>query len=165
MIALLRIAPLLLLFALHMAGRAAAAEATWQSFDTLGGVDRALAEAALADMFGDDPELWPDWLDPGAVLIPAGNERSLLVVRQPYRAPCGPYLFIVFGPAGGAAGRERLGPGFCAGELLVSPVRGQSLPDLTFLEGRQQDPADGLWRRVDQRVRWSDTGWLRIIEK
>ena len=95
-----------------LAGVVQAAEAEWQPFDTLGPADRTLAEGALAVMFGEDPELWPDWLEPRAVLIAAGDE-TLLVVRQPYRAPCGQYLFSVFGPAAerrqaGATGREFL---------------------------------------------------------
>ncbi len=94
-------------------------------------------------MFGDDPELWPDWLDPRAVVISAGREGNLLVVREPYRALCGQYLFTVFGPVGGDGTRQRLGEGFCAGDLTVAPVKGAALPDLLFTEGRQQDPGDG----------------------
>jgi hypothetical protein len=166
MIATRHIASLLVVLGLQMAAFAAsAAEVFWQSFDTLGAGDRALAEAALSDMFGDDPDLWPDWLDPRAVLIPAGRVGTLLVVREPYRAPCGQYLFTVFGPPGPQGGRERMGPGFCAGELSVAPMRGRDRPDLIFSEGHRQDSADGLWQRIDQRVRWTGTEWVQIIQK
>jgi hypothetical protein len=164
MIAVRYIVLLLLVLGLQTAS-AAAEDAQWQSFDSLGSVDHALADAALADMFGDDPELWPDWLDPRAVLIPAGREGFLLVVREPYRAPCGQFLFTVFGPASVEGARNRLGPGFCAGDLAVAPVRGQSWPDLLFSEGHQQDPADGLWHRLDQRVRWTGTEWVEIVKR
>jgi hypothetical protein len=36
---------------------------------------------------------------------------------------------------------------------------------LVFSEGRQKEPADGLWQRVDQQVRWTGAGWVRIINK
>ncbi|MDR3439094.1 hypothetical protein [Telmatospirillum sp.] len=144
------------------AGPARAAEIPWLSFDALGASDRTLAEGVLAGMFGDDPDLWPDWLNPGVVLLQAGGNRSLMVVREPYRAPCGQYLFVVFGPAAADGNRQRWGDGFCAGDLTVIPVRGSPLPDLLFAEGHQQDPADGTWHRADQRVRWTGTGWVRI---
>lgn len=166
MIPVRRIAPLLLIFVLQMASVSVrAADAQWESFDTLVGNDRTLADEALAGMFGDDPELWPDWLDPRAVLIPAGREGSLLVVREPYRQSCGQYLFTVFGPLGVEGGRNRLGSGFCAGTLAFVPVLGRNLPDLLFSEGRQRDPANGEWRRIDQRVRWTGTEWIQIIGK
>ncbi len=160
-----RITPLFWLFAVLAASPGVrAADVSWESFDTLGGVDRALANAALADMFGEDPELWPDWLDPRAVLIPAGPEGALLVVREPYRQPCGQYLFTIFGPQGAEGARSRLGAAFCAGDLAVAPMRRQNLPDLLFSEGRQRDPTDGIWRRVDQRVRWTGTEWVQIVK-
>jgi hypothetical protein len=160
------IAAFLLVFALQFGAFAVcAAEAEWQAFDRLGSGDRVLAEATLAPMFGDDPDLWPDWLDPRAVLIPVGRDGSLLVVRQPYRMPCGQYLFTIFASPGPDGTRERLGSGFCAGDLAVAPVRGGGLPDLLFSEGYQQDASDGIWRRVDQRVRWNGTGWDQIIKK
>lgn len=156
---------LLVFLLLTVSASVRAAEALWDPFDSLGGTDRALADGALADMFGDDPELWPDWLDPRAVLIPVGGGGSLLVVREPYREPCGQYLFTLFGPQGVEGARNRLGPGFCAGALSVLPMRGQRIPDLLFYEGYQRDPADGLWRRTDQRVRWTGSEWIQIIKK
>jgi len=166
MIAVRYIAPLLLVFGVQMAFSAVcAADALWESFDRLGGVDHSLADAALADMFGADPELWPDWLDPRAVVISAGRDGTLLVVREPYRQSCGQYLFTVFGPQGVEGARNRLGAAFCAGDLVVAPVRGRGFPDLLFLEGHQRDPTDDVWRRVDQRARWTGTEWVQIIQK
>ncbi|PKU22256.1 hypothetical protein [Telmatospirillum siberiense] len=155
---------LLVLFLQTAATAVRAADAVWLSFDMLGG-DRPLAEAALSDMFGEDPEFWPDWLDPRAVLLQAGGNQSLLVVREPYRQPCGQYLFIIFGPLTADGTRNRLGTGFCAGDMAVGPVRGRSFPDLLFSEGRQQNPADGQWQRLDQRVRWNGSGWIQITAK
>lgn len=156
---------LLLVFLLQTAATTVrAAEASWLTFDMLGG-DRPLAEAALADMFGDDPELWPDWLDPRGVLLQAGGDKSLLVVREPYRQSCGEYLFIIFGPLGADGTRSRLGTGFCAGEMSYAQVRGLNFPDLLFSEGRQLNAADGQWTRLDQRVRWTGSEWIQIIKK
>jgi len=104
-------------------------------------------------------------LGPRAVVIPVGRGGTLLVVREPYRAPCGQYLFTVFGLPLPQGGRGRMGPGFCAGELSVVPMRGREVPDLIFAEGHQPNPADGLWQRVDQRVRWTGTEWVQIIQK
>jgi hypothetical protein len=132
----------------------------WQPFDALASGERALAEGALTDMFGDDPDLWPDWLDPRAVLLPLARGETMLVVREPYRMPCGQYLFTVFGTVSREGTRQQLGPGFCAGSLRVAAVRGRSLPDLLFDEGYQRNPADGPWRRVDQRVRWTGNEWV-----
>ena len=166
MIATHRIIPLLAACCLQLTSLSAFAEDIfWQPFDTLGTFDHTLADATLADMFGEDPDLWPDWLDPRAVLIPVGRDEALLVIREPYRALCGQYLFTVYGPAGSKGGRDRLGEPFCAGDLSVVPMRGSRLPDLLFSEGHQQDPADSQWKRVDQRVRWTGTEWVRVIQK
>ncbi len=158
---------LLMVFIVQTASHSVcAADALWEPFASLGAADQALADAALADMFGEDPELWPDWLDPRAVLIAAGREGALLIVREPYRQACGQYFFTIFGPQGSNGGRNRLGDGFCAGSLAVLPIKGRSFPDLIFSEGRQKEPADdGQWLRVDQQVRWTGAGWARIITK
>lgn len=143
---------------------ALAADAVWLAFDGLG-ADRPLAESALADMFGEDPDLWPDWLDPRGVLLKAGGNDSVLIVREPYRQACGQYLFILFGPRGADGTRQRLESGFCAGEMTVLQIKGRGMPDFLFSEGRRKNPADGTWSRVDQRVRWTGTGWVRILGK
>jgi hypothetical protein len=142
-------------------GGAAADPPQWQPLDSLGAGDGALAERPLTPMFGDDPQLWPDWLEPRAVLIPVADGQ-LLVVRWPLRAPCGEYGFTVFGPVTAELTRRRLGIDFCAGSLTVIPVAGRGWPDLLFAEGRQQDPASGDWQRRDQRVRWSTDRWLLV---
>lgn len=158
--------PFLVAFAIAKAALAAATpDVRWQSFDTLSAIDRSLAEGAMADMLGDDPQLWPDWLDPRAALIPAERGRSaVLVVREPYRAPCGQYRFIIFGPAASDGSRPRLGDGFCAGALTVIPVAGRAVPDLLFAEGSVRQ-GEGEWHRQDQRVRWTGQDWVRIVER
>ncbi len=151
-----------LLLAMTIAVPALAADVAWQPLAALGAADRATAERALADLFGDNPEWWPDWLEPQAVLVPAHSD--LLVVRAPLRAPCGQYQFTVFGPARADGNRDPLGAPFCAGALTVVPVAGRDLPDLLFSEGRRQDPDSGGWQRDDQRVRWTGRGWVRLLE-
>lgn len=158
-----RSALLLSAFILGMASAVAAwaADTVWQPIDGLAAADQSLATEALAPMFGDNPQLWPDWLDPRAVLIPlARGQGDLLVVREPLHAPCGEYGFIVFGPPQADGSRSRLGDYFCAGALQVVPR--QPLPDLVFSEGRVRDGDEGEWRRQDQRVRWSGSEWLLI---
>jgi hypothetical protein len=150
-----------LLLLLPFAG-ALAAEAVWQPFETLGDGDRYLAESALAPMFGDDADLWPDWLEPRALLLPVGHGDTWLIVREPYRARCGQYLFTVFGAVTRERTRVKLGDGFCAGELSIVPSGAGRAPDLQFAEGSRQDGNDGEWRRVDQRVRWSGRDWEAV---
>ncbi len=144
----------------------AGADAYWQSFERLDSIDRLYAAQALAPNFGGNPGLWPDWLDPRAVLIPITHgQGDLLVIRQPLHAPCGQFGFTVFGPASPQGGRDRLGGDFCAGDLVVVPTPHRWLPDLRFVEGRQKDAATGQWRRKDQRVRWTGTDWVLILDK
>lgn len=143
------------------AGPAQADGPSWTPFDALDSGNRAIAQAAIAPRFGDNPVLWPDWLDPEAVLIPSGNQ-DILVVREPLHAPCGQFGFIVFGPVTNAGTRDRLDGEFCAGSLTVMPVWRRVIPDLLFAEGNQQDPATGEWQRHDQRVRWTGGGWLEM---
>lgn len=161
------LAPLLIALTMAAAAsRAASPDTEWLPFDQLNTYDRSLAEGALVGMFGDDPDLWPDWLDPRAVLIPAvRGGGTLLVVREPYRQPCGQYRFIIFGPPAGDGTRGQLGEGFCAGDLSVVPVSGHALPDLLFAEGRAHRSETDDWERQDQRVRWTGRDWVRIIEK
>lgn len=148
----------ILLLLLAPAGPALADEAVWLSFDALPPGERGLAEATLAGMFGADPALWPDWLEPRAALLPTGD-GPLLVVRQPVRAPCGQYLFTVFGPVSGGR-RARLGEDVCAGQLVVVPRGWGAWPDLLFQEG--WSGAGETWRRVDRRLRWGGNQWLLI---
>ena len=149
---------LCLLFFLVFAAPSLADEAVWLPFDRLPAGERQLAEAVLADMFGADPALWPDWLDPRAALVPAGS-GTLLVVRQPVQAPCGQYRFTVFATVSGGR-RARLGDDFCAGQLTVVPRRWFDWPDLLFSEGWVA-AGDG-WRREDRLVRWAGSQWMLI---
>ncbi len=139
------------------------ADAFWESLDQLGTMDRAYAVEALASNFGNNPSLWPDWLDPKAVLIPeVRRQGDLLVVRQPLHAPCGQFGFTIFGPATAEGWRARLGGDFCAGNLEVVPTARRGLPELRFLEGQEKNPATGEWQRKDQHVRWTGQDWVLI---
>jgi len=143
------------------AGAASAGELVWQSLGSLGGGDRVLAEQTLFEMWGDNPEFWPDWIDPAALYVPAGGNR-LLIVRRPLHAPCGQYGFALFSPLTPDRRRDKIGD-FCGGDLSVIAVPGLDWPDLLVLEGRLPD-SDGLWRRLDQRLRWRDGKWVRILK-
>lgn len=149
---------LCLLFFLLFAAPALAEEAVWLPFGSLPAGERQLAESVLADMFGGDPALWPDWLEPRAALVPTGS-GTLLVVRQPVQAPCGQYRFTVFAPVSGGR-RARLGPDFCAGQLTIVPLRWGDWPDLQFSEGWVAT-GDG-WRREDRQLRWNGSQWMSI---
>ena len=142
---------LFLLLVLVLAVPALAAEAVWLPFDSLPMGERRLAEATLAEMFGADPTLWPDWLEPRAALVPTGD-GPLLVVRQPVHAPCGQYRFSVFAPVTGGR-RTRLGEDFCAGQLSVIPKPLADWPDLLFTEG---------WHSENRRVRWGHNQWMVV---
>jgi hypothetical protein len=142
-------------------GPAAARDLVWQSLDSLGGGDRVLAEQTLFEMWGDNPDFWPEWIDPAALYVPTDHDR-LLIVRRPLHAPCGQYGFAIFSPLTPDRRREKLGD-FCAGDLSVIPVAGRDWPDLLVAEGRMPD-ADGVWRRLDQRLRWHDGQWWRILK-
>jgi hypothetical protein len=156
---------LLLLLAglwLIAAGPARADDALWQPFDRLSAGDLPLAQSALFEMFGDDPDLWPDWLDPRAVLIPYGSADTLLIVREPYRQPCGQFRFVIFGTPGANGARTQLGDGFCAGELAIQPMGFWSMPDLIFTGGHRRAAAGGPWQSFEQRVRWTGQNWVGI---
>jgi hypothetical protein len=140
----------------------AADEAVWQPLAALDPGDKALAEAVMKPELGDDPALWPDWLDLRAALIPSGQGGEVMVVRTPWHRPCGWYKFTVLSEVTPDRTRARLGGDFCAGRVDVVPLPGRKRPDLVFSEGRQQDEASGDWHRVDQRVRWSGDQWLLI---
>jgi hypothetical protein len=144
-----------------LAGAAPARDLVWQSLDRLGAGDRALAEQTLYEMWGEDPDHWPEWIDPAALTVPAGNGQ-LLIVRRPLRAPCGQYGFAVFSPVTPDRRRDKLGD-FCAGDLSVIAVPGRDLPDLLVAEGRMPGP-DGVWHRLDQRLRWQDGKWWRVLK-
>lgn len=131
-------------------------DAVWQNFSALAGGDRALAESALAEMFGDDPALWPDWLEPQAAQLPASG-GAMLVVRQPVHAPCGQYRYSFFAPVSGGR-REKLGGDFCAGSLEVVPGPMQRLPDFWLREG-WVEAAKSVWQRQDRRIRWNGQEW------
>ena len=136
-----------------------AQDESWADFDHLSPTDRALAEGALAERFGDNPELWPDWLEPVAVLIPVGRYRDVLIVREPMRLPCGSWGYTVFGPIPENGIRPPLGPRFCAGDLTIVP-QGRNLPDLQFdSQGFTSDLV--TWREEAARWRWSGTEWMR----
>jgi hypothetical protein len=141
---------------------AAVIELSWQEFDTLSPGDKALAEGALAEKFGDDPTLWPDWIDPKALLIPIGRRANFLVVREPQRTPCGEYRYTVFGPPDTEGHRPQLGQRFCAGDLQLTAVKGKTTPDLEFLQAYDRG-ADNSWQpQPPLRRRWGDGAWLAI---
>ena len=149
----------LLFCAVVLAVPASARDLVWQSLDSLLGGDRALAEQTLFEDFGDDPEQWPDWIDPEALYVPAGNDR-LLIVRRPVHEPCGEYKFAVLSTITPALSRDKIGD-FCAGELDVLAVPNRDWPDFYLTEGYQQD-ANGDWQRADLRLRWRDGQWWKM---
>jgi hypothetical protein len=153
-----------LLFAIVLVGPSLAAELEWQPFDLLGAGDRAIAETALAGEFGDDPDLWPDWIEPRALLVPF-NRGQLLIVREPLHAPCGEYGYTVFSAVTPEGTRLKLGDEFCAGDLQIIPAWGAAMPDLAFSEGQVKDPTSGVWQRRDQHVRWTDKGWVLVLTR
>jgi hypothetical protein len=155
-----RLIMLILLLTAAVASPAWGRDLLWQSLDSLQGGDRSLAEQTLSDMWGDDPQLWPDWIDPAALYVPVARNR-LLIVRRPLHAPCGQYGFAIFGPVTADLRRDRIGD-FCAGSIGVIAVTSRDWPDLMILEGRLPD-AEGVWQRLDQRVRWHDGQWWRIL--
>jgi hypothetical protein len=137
-----------------------ARDLVWQGLDTLLGGDRALAEQTLYEEFGDNPELWPDWIDPEALYVPTRTDR-LLIVRRPIRAACGQYMFAILSPITPQLSRDKMGD-FCAGDLKVLDADGRDWPDLLLSEGKVQD-SDGNWQRFDQQLRWKDGQWWRIL--
>ena len=148
------------LFLLFLATAASAEDLQWQPLDQLGGGDRILAEQTLYEMFGDNPDWWPDWIDPAALYAPAKPTR-MLVVRRPIHEPCGQYKFAIFSPVNADRQRDKLGD-FCAGSIQVIPVSGRDQPDFLIEEGRIPDQ-EGIWQRLDQRVRWHDGQWWRVL--
>jgi len=151
----------LLFCAVVLAVPALARDLVWQSLDSLLGGDRALAEQTLYEEFGDNPEQWPDWIDPEALYVPTGNDR-LLIVRRPVHEPCGEFKFAVLSTITPALSRDKIGD-FCAGDLKVIAVEGHDWPDFQLSEGKVQD-ADGVWQRFDQQLRWKDGQWWRILK-
>lgn len=132
----------------------------WNSFDSLDAGDRALAEEILKPMFGTDPALWPDWLDPRAVLYPL-RQGNLLIVRAPFRGVCGDYHFSVFGPVREDGNRGLLGDPMCSDGLAVELRRRQTIPDLVLKSVTLLQPNDSLWHG-DQIARWNGNDWLEI---
>jgi len=147
---------------LAAAGAAQAFTLYWQPLDTLEGGDRSYAEQTLYGEFGDNPDLWPDWIDAAGLYVPTANGDRLLIVRRPVHEPCGQYKFAVLSTVTPARTREVWGD-FCAGSVDVIKVSGRALPDLLFAEGYQQD-ANGAWQRQDQHLRWDKGQWWRILK-
>jgi hypothetical protein len=139
---------------------ALATELDWRSFDTLPAGERALAEQTVMPIFGDDPEQWPDWIDPAALFVPS-RSGFLMIVRRPQHLPCGQYGFTIFGPVT-PDGRRDLYGDFCGGSVGIIPVEGRDWPDIEILEGREQI-AEDQWRRLDQRLRYQNGQWWRIL--
>ena len=138
-----------------------ARDLTWQGFDTLGSGDRSYAEQTLYEEFGDRSDQWPDWIDPAALYAPTTDGDRMLIVRRPVHEPCGQYRFAILGTVTPDRRRDKWGD-FCGGSLDVVPVPGRTLPDLIIGEGRQLD-ASGVWQRQDQRLRWRDGQWWRVL--
>jgi hypothetical protein len=86
----------------------------------------------------------------------------MLIVRRPVHEPCGQYRFAILGTVTPARTRETWGE-FCAGSIAVITVEGRSLPDLLIAEGRQQDE-NGIWQRQDQRLRWQNGQWWKVLQ-
>lgn len=147
---------------LAAAGAAESRDLTWQPLNTLGAGDRSYAEQTLYDEFGDNPELWPDWIDPAALFAPTADGDRMLIVRRPVHEPCGQYRFAILSTVTPARTREKWGD-FCAGSVDVVKAEGHSLPDLSVTEGRQQDE-NGAWQRQDLRLRWQDGQWWRVLK-
>jgi hypothetical protein len=143
-------------------GIAHAVSLYWQAFNTLGPGDRAYAEQTLYDEFGDNPDFWPDWIDPAALYAPTTDGDRLFIVRRPVHEPCGQYRFVIFSTVTPARTREKLGE-FCAGEIDVARATDHTLPDLLVTEGYQQD-ANGDWQRQDLRLRWDKGQWWRVLK-
>ncbi len=133
----------------------------WQGFDTLAEGDRDLAEAALTEEFGADPNQWPDWIDPLALYAPTGHVDFVFIVRRPVHEPCGQYKFTIYGTVTPDLRRDKWGE-FCGGTITPIRVPGKDLPDLMLEETREQD-ANGIWQRADQRLRWTNGQWWRIL--
>ncbi len=135
----------------------------WRPLDQLSVGDRSLAEQALAPHFGDDPRLWPDWLEVVGVMIPAGIDGNILIVRAPMLQACGGWGYTVFGPVNAADSRDRWGPEFCANTLFIVP-HGLGAPDIQFDE--EGFTADfRTWSHEPARWRWVGGQWLRFTPK
>lgn len=147
---------------LAAAGAAQARDLYWQAFNTLNPGDRSYAERTLYEEFGDNPDLWPDWIDPAALYAPAADGGQLLIVRRPVHEPCGQYRFAILSTVTPQRTREKLGE-FCAGDIDVIKTRDHDLPDLLVTEGYQQD-ANGQWQRQDLRLRWDKGQWWRVLQ-
>ena len=147
---------------LAAAGAAHASDLYWQPLNTLGPGDRSYAEQTLYDEFGDNPDLWPDWIDPAALYAPTADGDRLLIVRRPVHEPCGQYRFAILSTVTAARTREKLGE-FCAGDLDIVKAPDHNLPDLLVTEGYLQD-GNGDWQRKDQRLRWDKGQWWLIIK-
>ena len=145
---------------LAAAGAAQARDLSWQPLNTLGPGDRSYADQTLYEEFGDNPDLWPDWIDPAALYAPTADGQQMLIVRRPVHEPCGQYRFAILSPVTPARTRDKLGE-FCAGQIGIVKAGDHILPDLLVTEGRQQD-ANGDWQRQDQRLRWKDGQWWLI---
>lgn len=150
------------LFLLFAAMPARAVDLDWRSFDLLPEGEKALAQSALFDMFGDNPEQWPDWIEPAALWVPIKGD-FLLVARWPRREACGQFGYAIFGPVTAQGGRDKLGE-FCAGSLDILRTDAQDWPDFDFREGRSSE--DGVtWQRLDQILRYRDGQWWRVLPK
>ena len=147
------------LILLLLAGPLMARDLLWQSLDSLGGGDRQLAEQTMYELFGDNPDQWPDWIDPAALYVPVGRDYAL-IVKRPVHEPCGQYKFTILSPVNGAQSRDKIGD-FCAGELDVLAVPNRDWPDFYVTQGYQQD-ANGDWQRADLRLRWRDGQWWKM---
>lgn len=148
------------LLLIALAWTADARDLTWQRLDTLPDGDRARAEQTLTDMWGTDPDQWPDWIDPAALYVPTAQDW-LLIVRRPLHAACGQYGFALFSVLSQDGQRQKTGD-FCAGTLSVVAVSGRDWPDLLIAEGNFPNK-DGEWHRLDLRLRWQNGQWLQVL--
>lgn len=158
------IAAALIAFGLLTSAAVQAEDAVWQGFDALPEGDRQLAQEALAEMFGENVSLWPEWLEPSAVYIPPAKSRSMLIVRFPMKKDCGPWGYLVLSPVTPDATRTVQGEAFCANDITLVEQHWPSLPDIQFDRQGFQD-ANGDWSFEAARWRWDGKNWLRYPVK
>lgn len=155
-------AALVLATLVFQSGAARAEDETWKPLDSFAEGDRQLAQTALAGMFGEDPSLWPDWLELTAIYAPKGKRRSVLIVRYPMRQACGPWGYVVLSPVDESGSRTVMGQHFCANDLSLGAPVWQSLPDLQFDRQGFQD-ASGDWSYTPARWHWDGKSWVHYL--
>jgi hypothetical protein len=83
-------------------------------------------------------------------------------VQRPQHLPCGYYGFAIFGPVTAEGQRDKYGD-FCGGKINIIAVPGRDWPDIEVLEGRVPTD-DEQWQRLDQRLRYENGQWWRVLQ-